>query len=553
MISTSPDFDAAAGRRWRLPVEYVLLGAALCLATGFVTWPHAQRFTSHVVAHIDPLFSMWRLAWFAHATATGEHLLHANIFYPEPYTLLLSDAMFLEGAIAAPAIWAGIALPAVYNMMLLVGIVSSGIAIYWLATLLGISRLGGAVAAVIFSLAPYRIEHVMHLELQWAAPAILAFGALYRALFAPRWRHGVLLGVAVTLQFLSSIYYGVFLVPLLAVLAAAALPRVPDPRRTIRVGLLALAICVALTAPVVKIYMDQRLRIGERAQEEITSYSATPLSYLASPKENAVYGWTADRFGAGEKRLFPGAAALVLAVLGLFSHRRRIVVAAALVALVAWELSLGANGGVYPLLLESWPPLRGLRASARYGLFVLAGIAMLAALGCERLALLRRASRRGRVAIACAAAAVLLIEYRSPLRHLERMDMDPPVYEFLRQQPRTVLLELPLPTRDERAIDLDVDYTFWSTRHWHRLLNGYSGYYPWSYEHTLSRLRGFPDKASLAFLRERDVRYIVVHTEYLRPTEASRLLAAMLRRHDLVPLGSYHDWAASSRVFELKR
>src|SRR5437016_11531712 len=103
-------------------LEYALLTAGLCIATAIVTWPHARFFASHVVSHIDPLFSMWRLAWFAHAVQHGESVVNANIFYPEPATLLLSDATFLEDALAAPAIWAGASLPAIYNALFLLGI-----------------------------------------------------------------------------------------------------------------------------------------------------------------------------------------------------------------------------------------------------------------------------------------------------------------------------------------------------------------------------------------------------------------------------------------------
>ncbi len=183
--------------------DYGLLIIGLCVATIVTTWPHARLFTTHVVSHIDPLFSMWRLAWFAHAIQSGEHLLHANVFYPEPFTYLLSDATFLQSALAAPGIWSGVALPTVYNTLILIGIVSSGVAMYWLATSLGIRRSASVLAAAVFSLAPYRIEHIAHLELQWIAPAIVALGTLYRLLYAPQWRHGVILGIAVWLQFLS--------------------------------------------------------------------------------------------------------------------------------------------------------------------------------------------------------------------------------------------------------------------------------------------------------------------------------------------------------------
>jgi hypothetical protein len=531
---------------------YVLLIAGLCAATIVITWPHARVFTTHVVSNIDPLFSMWRLAWFAHAIERGEHLLHANTFYPEPFTYLLSDATLLQGALAAPAIWSGVALPSVYNALLLLGILSSGVAMYWVATSLGIRRPAAVLAAMVFSLAPYRIEHIMHLELQWAAPAILAFGSLYQILYAPRWKHGVVLGLAVWLQFLAAVYYAVFLLPILLALVVASWTTLPDWRSTCRAGLLAAALCAVLTMPIARLYMQQGARVGERPIGDISTYSATPWSYLASPQENTLYGGTADRWGAGEKRLFPGVLALSLAAIGLLSARRRTAIAALIVTLLSMDLSFGVNGLIYPRLLEWWPVLHGLRAPARYGIFVLAGIAVLAALGFERLAERARRANISATLLAAIAIVAACVEYRSPQYSLLRVDMDPPVYRFLRQLPEGVVLELPLPPYSGDAA-LDADYVFWSTSHWRKLVNGYSGYYPPSYQATLDRLQSLPDEDSLALLRERHVRYILVHLTYIKRSEGASLLAEMLARPELRSLGSYNDWAGSTAVFELIR
>ena len=66
------------------------------------------------------------------------------------------------------------------------------------------------VAAAVFTMAPYRIEHFMHLELQWTMWMPLTFWAVHRAIDeAPG--GGVLAGVFLWLQIISCVYYGVFL------------------------------------------------------------------------------------------------------------------------------------------------------------------------------------------------------------------------------------------------------------------------------------------------------------------------------------------------------
>ena len=69
---------------------------------------------------------------------------------------------------AAPLVWWRIPPVLVYNLLLLGGYAGSALAMFAL-----VRRLTGAlgpslVAAAVFTLAPYRTEHVMHLELQWA-------------------------------------------------------------------------------------------------------------------------------------------------------------------------------------------------------------------------------------------------------------------------------------------------------------------------------------------------------------------------------------------------
>ena len=73
------------------------------LLTVLMTWPQARVIRTEATPHQDVYFNMWRVEWFAHALATDpSRLFDANIFYPEPDTLALSDAMVIEGTMAAP-------------------------------------------------------------------------------------------------------------------------------------------------------------------------------------------------------------------------------------------------------------------------------------------------------------------------------------------------------------------------------------------------------------------------------------------------------------------
>jgi hypothetical protein len=56
-----------------------------------------------------------------------------------------------------------------------------------------------------------------------------------------------------------------------------------------------------------------------------------------------------------------------------------------------------------------------------------------------------------------------------------------------------------------------------STRHWHPILNGYSGFVPASYVEHWKRFSSFPDVTSLRALRDAGVTHVVIHYESPTP------------------------------------
>ena len=67
-----------------------LAGATLAMTalSVFVTWPQALFLSSQLAAHHDAYFSIWRIAWIAHALATSPlTIFDANIFSPATATL----------------------------------------------------------------------------------------------------------------------------------------------------------------------------------------------------------------------------------------------------------------------------------------------------------------------------------------------------------------------------------------------------------------------------------------------------------------------------------
>lgn len=527
--------------------------AAIVLLTVFLTWPQVLHLGTKVNPHSDPYFSMWRLAWIAHALRVDpQHLFDANIFHPEPRALAYSDATIMEGAIAAPFLWAGVPPVLVYNALLLGGIAASGVAMFVLVRYLTHNVGAALVAAAIFTLAPYRIEHYMHLELQWTMWMPLAFLAAHRAFDERSWRMGALAGVLVWFQLLSCIYYGIFLamtVALLTVLLAATNPR----RATF--GLAALAagglLCVLLSIPYSRPYIENAALLGVRDAAEIADYSARLLSYATTSRQNWTWGWTAGRFSGGELRVAPGIVAIAFALVALASARRRLVWIYVALCAVAVEMSLGRNGYLYPWLLSHVPGLGGLRAPARFSILAICALAVLAGFGIEWLQR-RFSTQRARLRVCAVAIVLVTLESGSAPIHLADVTTKvPDVYRVMKTLGPAPMVELPMP-EPASLPGFDPFYQYFSISHWNPLVNGYSGYVSSRYVDTLSRMRAFPDRDSIARLKELNVRYVLVHEAlYEKPAQFSSLMIEMARWLELTPIGRYKDWMGNTQLFEL--
>ncbi len=484
---------------------------AFIALTCVMMWPLVRHIADSAVPHQDVYFNMWRLHWIAHALATSPtNLFNGNIFYPEPRTLLFSDAMLVEGAVAAPLIWFGVRPVLVHNLMMLGAIVASALTMFALVRYLTRSRGAALLAGAIFAFAPYRFEHIMHMELQWTMWIPLAFLALHRTFDRGRVRDGVLCGGAVVLQMFSSVYYGIFLATVLAI--GSLLMHIGKPWTTMRRSAVPLAagavLAVALVGIYARPYLLARDRVGERPVAEVLTFAARPADYLVTLPTNWFYGRWQPR-GEMERRLFPGALPFLLAVVVLLVRRpSRVVIMYILLGVFAFEASLGLGGYSYSFLYQHLSPFRGLRAPARLGIFVVFALAVLAGFGYSALVAALRV--RHRLAVLALLLTGVLGEYFTTVPLATYPNERPPVYKLLARQPPGVVAEFPVPRLDGMP-GLDPMFAYLSIFHWKPLINGYSGFYPPSYVQRLQNLRRFPEPFSLRVLRRADVRYVVIH------------------------------------------
>ncbi len=429
----SPRADAPC-RPWR--GEWFLVSALFLGLTALMTWQQLSAFYA-VGDTGDPLFSVWRLSWVAHQLPRDPlRLFDANIFFPELRTLAYSDAMLATSLMAAPLLWLGVHQLVVYNTVLLLSFAASGVAMYALAKELTGDRPAALVAGVAFAFYPFRFEHYSHLELQATCWMPLALLMMHRTVKSGRVRDGVVTGLMVALQTLSSLYCGLFLLVVMGVVWVSVGGWKPPTARRLAPWLAAAAIVVVMVLPVAIPYLQNRGQLGERPDWEARLYSATPRSYLVAHVQSRLYSNVLDGPRTPEASLFPGLAIVGLAVAGAWPRLSRLQAAYVVALLVAFDGSLGLNGIIFPTLRDYVLPFRGLRVPARFSILVGLSLSVLAGYGVVRLRqwLRPNGGRLGAVLpVACAAA--LLVENVPNLQLTEVPARPPLIYDYFAGAP----------------------------------------------------------------------------------------------------------------------
>lgn len=523
------------------------------LLTGGATWPQCARLDS-IPDNIDAYFNIWRLAWVAHQLPSDPaHLFDANIYHPHPTTFAYSDAVLLQGVVGLPFIRAGLRSVHVYNVLVLASFVLCAMAMALLARRVTGGTLPAVCAGLVFAFAPYRFDHYYHLELLWAMWIPLAFWATHRTVESGRLGDGLLVGVFVALQFASSIYYGIFLS---TVLGAFSLVLIAGQRgAAVRRSLLALTagglLAVLVVSPYAGPYRAARADVGERERGTAVLYGAGPRHYLATTPEHVLEGPLLSPLGRHEKRLFPGVVASVLAALALWPPVTRVTVAYALVLALAVNFSAGYAGIGYWWLYDHVEAYRGLRVPSRFAQITLAVVALLSAIGLSRMYDWLAPRTRHAKALVVALLVVAGAEYVVwPLTLVRVETAPPPAYEWLRTQPRGVLLELPLQTRGPVIQGL---YQYRSTFHWWPTVNGYSGNMPEAYSLLEKSLAGAPDAEWVAALIATGATHLFVHQRYHEPERYGEVIRALADRTDVTPVKTFDDEGHAIAVYRFSR
>jgi hypothetical protein len=517
-------------------------------------------------AYGDPLLTTWILAWDVHKLFTDpQNLFQANIFYPYKNVLAYSENLLASSLLAAPILILSRNPILAHNGVFLLSFILSGFGTYLLVRHLTCNPYAGLFSGIIFAFSPYKFSHLGHLQLLTTQWIPFCFLFLHRLLETHRWRDLFLFWLFFILQALSSSYYALFLSFSLGIwLVAYGL----ISRRNFLSSLWSklggfVILSVLVLYPVSRPYFKVQEEMGfTRTLEEVKLFSADLKNYLGVPHFNKLYGKVLVRFAKTEAMLFPGTLALLFAGLGillvirhlkwkapslersLFLKSVPIIGAYGSMIISAGILSLGPQPhffgitfeGPYQILYHYVPGFQGLRVPSRWGMMVSFGLSVLAGYGV--LPLLRNpgSSERNKKYLSFLRApflvcgilsALLVMEYNTTPISLHKVPVGeqvPEVYRWLaKQEGDFPIFELPLQS-NLQDYWREAPYVYFSTYHWKKLINGYSGFSPPLAILIHQVMEAFPDETSLQILQRLGTRYLIIHSETYPPWYVRRLL-----------------------------
>ena len=515
----------------RIDRETVLYALAAILGSTVWLWPHIVNFRD-VPDRGDPVFSAWRLARFAHQLMTDpRNLFDGNIFHPLPLTLTYSDPTVLQGVLAAPLLAGGVDPLVAANILFFAAFPACAVAFFFAVWQLTGDPKSACVSGLLGAWYPFHGEHYSHLELQWFMFVPVALVALIRLIANPTISRGAVLGGAVAAQWLASMYFGLMLVsvlvPCAAILAIGC--RLRPSRRLVQSCAVAAAIALPAFLLTGLAYLGSRDARGERAIDEVVRGSAVPSDYLAPHRRMASYQWRSRIDNQPERELCPGFSPVILASLGLASGPGVSKVALAGSAALAFDWSLGFNGLTYNFL-HTLAPYRGIRVPARFAAVLGSILILLGAFGTRRLLVFFRTERQRHAACAVVALSVLIdLRLTTPL--VQYWSTVPAFYERL--TPDMILAELPR--------SHDIDYMYFSTHHWARLIGGYSGFMP--RDARLERsFEDFPSGDAVEEFRRRGATHLTYNCAFERSATRCQAHVEILRSSSSLELIAKEQW-----------
>lgn len=558
---------------------------------------HTHVTTGQQPALTVPYLNLWTLSW-NHHWLKGQiaNYWDANIFFPHLKTLAYSEPQLGTAILTFPVVLFGGNTVLAYNLALLVFFFAAGMAVYALCWwILGrvkeLSQIHRCIAAItagiLYAFTPYMFREIGVLQLLATPFPPLCLLGLHLFFHQKRWSAALLFSASFLGCWYTCAYYGLFLSIFVACFTLFFWHRELLRWQNLLCGLMTVVILMGGLLPLVYGMQSAQVALSlNRSEILVRRLSAVYTEYLQPPLSSLLY----EQFlgvGSPGKSCFLGGMLLCLASVGVITIFKQVIrdqdiksrsaplentnsnappmnyetgvsfqrcsIFYTAMAFLALLLSIGIpihTKGLgayrflvwlspYNLLYNFVPGFSSIRSPYRFSLFVALFLAILA--GAGMLWVCRRVRSRWRWVFIISLMSVAIFElWPVPLRLVRvpgRLEELPHIYQHIKKlPPESVLIEFPLPTSAfERGMETTSRHMYFSTFHWQKLINGYSGFSPRASSELLNMLAKSPPQMVSSALRAFGIQYVLVHWNDITRKEKT-LFEKLELAGDLKPL-----------------
>lgn len=498
------------------------------------TFPLIKNLDDSFVYLGDSVLNAYILSWDTHALLTDPlNLFNANTFYPAKLSLTFSEHMLSNILFFGPVYLITKNPIFSLNITILITLFLTGLFTFIYVRYITGNSYAAFISGLIFAFGPPRLAQIWHFQLiamEWM-PLSLYFFEKYISTF--KLRHIILFSIAFLLQLCSSYYlaYGFLIISLIYIAI-----RLIMNRRLIRLTILKNILISLTLAGIIFAWISYPYVLSndewglKRSIDESNVYSADLFSYFTIYQRINIfrgYSFFNAREANHEKVLFPGFICLLLSVIAV-KTKNPFKFSLLLGALFAFILSLGpflqVNNVItkvplpYMILYKVIPGFSSMRVSARFGLMVFFVLSILSGITIKSINE-KITNRIKFLSIFIILVSGILIEYMSypyPVEKFKFSGNELKAYEWVKKYGTDAVIDFPLKRYHDSQEDVNTfRFMLGSTLHWKPLVNGHSGFIPFTLYEITRHVKVIPDERDLEYLRGIGVTTVILHGEMI--------------------------------------
>ncbi len=514
----------------------VLIFAFLTVIFNFAI---VKGFSSQIERNDGRLLA-WTLAWDNHKLLTDPtSIFQANIFYPNENTLTYSEHAFAISLLSLPAYLISDGNPVIgFNFVMLLCYFLNAFTSYLLVKYLTKSRMAGIVGGIVFGFCSYKILNFGHLQNMPVFYMPIMLLLVYKYFEGEKKiKYLVGIGLCLLLQSLSSWYHMVFIFILFGVFMLYFIYKKKLEKFDLARFAVMLIVVFAMILPFALPYLKfNKENASAYNINELKTYSSDFGGYfLPSPntlEHEVISRLNIKKINWQENFNYVGYVALLLSLLSFvkienkkpsfnltFSKSKGIFI---ITGLLFMMLSFGpflrfADTTtkiplLYLIMYKLLPPIRFIRAVARFSTVVYLMLGILAGFGL--LQIFKKLNYKPiTYVVFVIVSALIALEYfpYHDYREFEDVSEIPAVYETIKNDDDVkAIVEYPMNV----GPFITTGYVYYAGYHLKPLVNGYSGYQPKDYPTVVDLTSAFPDSIGLFKLKDMGVSHVLINPTY---------------------------------------